>query len=210
MSELSSTNTLTGESVPTSIQGGLPVVHLQVGERLFNTHAHTLCKESAYFRSLVSGEHQQLADGTIFVDADPDLFAHVLRYLRHGIYPVCFNQTGGHHHARYMGIKQLAEHFEIENLARWLANRQYESAIECSLSLERVRLGDMSTSPSSAERIHCVGTPDDNGLVSVLKHSYTAREDVFLRQIRQDRDSPQRIALLRLLRARKDPSPCSL
>lgn len=165
-------------------QGEPPVVHLRVGEKLFNATAHTLSKESTYFRSLVSGQHQQPTDGAFFVDADPDLFAYVLRYLRHGIYPVCFSPDSGHDYATYSGITRLAEQFGIERLTRWLVDRQYESAIECSLSIGWVRLGDASVSHPSAERMYCLGPPDGYGSVCVFKRSFTARPEAFLTQDR--------------------------
>lgn len=146
--------------------------------------AHILAKESACLRSLVSDQRQQLGNVTFFIDADPDLFAYVLRYLRHGIYPVCFNPESGHDYATYMGIRQLAEQFGIGNLARWLADRQYESAIECSVSSQPVLVGAASASYPSTEQVWHVGTPDHFNRVSVFKRKFTPREDVFLIQNR--------------------------
>lgn len=108
-------------------------------ENLHHT-AHTLSKESPYFRSLMSDENQQLADGTFFVDADPGLLACVLRYLRAGIYPICFHRDSGHNYAAYMGIRQLAEQFGIDNLARWLVDRQRKISIDFSVSVQQMRL----------------------------------------------------------------------
>ncbi|POS79760.1 hypothetical protein DHEL01_v201855 [Diaporthe helianthi] len=177
MSELSSTDTLAEESVPVASQGEPPIV-LRIGEKCFYTNVLTLTKESAYFRTMLS---QPPIHGTFFVDADPGLFSYVLRYLRRGIYPVCFSRSSGHDYVTYSGIRLLADKFGIERLARWIAGRQYESAIECSLSVEWTRLMGMPASHSSAEQINCFGTPE-NGWIHMFKRRFTAREDVFLRQ----------------------------
>lgn len=181
MSDLPFTDIFVEESVLAASQRPSRVVRLHVGEKVFSTTVRTLLKESAYFRSLTPDARQKLANETFFVDADPDLFAYVLRYLRHGIYPVCFSLDGGHDYVTYSGIRLLAEKFAIESLARWLADRQYESAIECSVSVGKMRADDTFISHSSAERIDGLGLPEQ-GSIFVFKRRFTAREDVFLKQ----------------------------
>lgn len=105
------------------------LIHLQVGEKVFSTTRHTLCKESAYFRTLLRDQAQQLTGGTYFVDADPELFSHILRYLRHGIYPVSFSRCSGHDYATYLGVERLATEFGIQKLMKWFVDKQYESAM---------------------------------------------------------------------------------
>lgn len=105
------------------------LIHLQVGEKVFSTTRHTLCKESAYFRALLRDQEQQLTGGTYFVDADPELFSHILRYLRHGIYPVSFSRCNGHDYATYLGVERLATEFGIQKLMKWFIDKQYESAM---------------------------------------------------------------------------------
>jgi len=42
-------------------------------------------QESAFFAALFSGRWDNAdADGFFFIDADPDLFEHILRYVRRG------------------------------------------------------------------------------------------------------------------------------
>lgn len=63
-------------------------VLLQVGERRFTTTNETLTNESTFFASLLSGRWSNaLPDGSHFIDADPMLFEHILRYLRRGVLP---------------------------------------------------------------------------------------------------------------------------
>lgn len=62
-------------------------ITLQVGERRFITTAETMTQESAFFAALFSGRRDNAeADGSYFIDADPDLFEHILRYLRRGCF----------------------------------------------------------------------------------------------------------------------------
>lgn len=161
------------------------VVRLQVGETVFVTTYHTLCKESAFFQSSLSDRYQQLTNGTYFVDADPELFAHILRYLRHGIYPVSFTPSKGHDHATYLGIKRLATDLGIERLAKWISEKQYESAIECSVTLERVR-PEFNWHPytfrprSYHSPYHVHFFSDSNSQIWEVKKRLTARPDAFL------------------------------
>lgn len=99
------------------------IVRLQAGETAFVTTHHTLCKVSTFFQSLLSDRSQQLPNGTYFVDADPELFAHILRYLRHGIYPVSFTSSQDHEHGTCLGVKRLATDLGIERLAKGIADK---------------------------------------------------------------------------------------
>jgi phytoene desaturase (3,4-didehydrolycopene-forming) len=68
-------------------------VNLLIGERRFTTTRQTLVTESPFFTSLLSGRWgSTLDDGSYFVDADPALFEHILRYLRHSIYPILYDE----------------------------------------------------------------------------------------------------------------------
>lgn len=48
------------------------------------------------FAALLSGrwDHER-ADGSFFIDADPELFEHVLRYLRHSVLPIFYVSAKG-------------------------------------------------------------------------------------------------------------------
>ncbi|KAL2043480.1 hypothetical protein N7G274_003787 [Stereocaulon virgatum] len=85
-------------------------INLQVGERCFTTLASTLSEGSSFFASLLSGrwEDSQSADGSFFIDADPDLFAHILRYLRRGVLPVVYEKGHGFDHAFYKALQEEA------------------------------------------------------------------------------------------------------
>ncbi|KAJ0108560.1 hypothetical protein J7T55_002164 [Diaporthe amygdali] len=140
------------------------IIHLRVDETVFTTTRHTLCTESSYFQSLLSDRKQQLTDGTHFVDADPELFAHILRYLRHA-------------------------DLQIEGLAKWLHGKHYESAIECSVPFEPVMnlnyVGPTNLSrpylPTDDVDFLVASTSSDNGMVWEVKKNFTVRPEAILR-----------------------------
>ena len=72
-------------------------ITLQVGARCFITTHETLVAESGFFASLLSGRWDNAAeDGSHFVDADANLFEHILRYLRRGVFPFFYEKSKGH------------------------------------------------------------------------------------------------------------------
>ncbi|KAG0651939.1 BTB POZ domain-containing KCTD4 [Hyphodiscus hymeniophilus] len=104
---------------------------LQVGERRFITTKETLTDESEFFTCLLSGRWSSNAqtDGSWFIDADPGLFEHILRYLRRGVLPIFHDSTKGHDHALYRALSVEADFFQIPRLRDWLKQKQYLRAV---------------------------------------------------------------------------------
>jgi phytoene desaturase (3,4-didehydrolycopene-forming) len=108
-------------------------IRLQVGERSFTTTRSTLAEESAYFASLLSGRWETArADGSYFVDADPDLFVHILRYLRRGVLPVFYDVQKGHDEALYDALLKEVSFLGIAALESYLENRTYLDRVAVS------------------------------------------------------------------------------
>lgn len=64
------------------------LIRLQVGERHFTTTKDTLTEESAFFAALLSSRWDKALDyGSSFIDADPALLEHIMRYLRRESFP---------------------------------------------------------------------------------------------------------------------------
>lgn len=101
-------------------------VTLQVGEGRFTTTVEIL-KGSEFFAALTSGrwESNRLEDKSYFVDADADIFAHILRYLRHEILPVFYDSLKGHDFPLYLAVLRQAEYFQIPRLMKWLQEKSY-------------------------------------------------------------------------------------
>ncbi|TAQ85582.1 hypothetical protein B7494_g6087 [Chlorociboria aeruginascens] len=115
-------------------------VTLQVGERRFFTTVKTLTQESGFFAALLSGrwDNVRAADGSYFIDADPDLFDHILRYLRCHVFPVFYNNAKGHDHALYNILMHEARYFGIASLENWLENHRYLRHIKIRHFVEEV------------------------------------------------------------------------
>lgn len=114
-------------------------ITLQVGGRPFITTATTLTHESGYFSSLLSGRWSfPQADRLYFIDADADLFVHILRYLRRGVLPVFYNESRGHDHALYLALLEEARYFDIPRLQKWLHDKTYLQAVKIEYSAEEL------------------------------------------------------------------------
>lgn len=108
-------------------------VILKVGERHFETFRNTLTDESTYFAARLSGRwsDSDANDGSYFIDTDPDIFQHVLAYLRDGTLPLCYNAAAGaFEYERYVALLGQARYFGIARLEDWIENERYLAAIE--------------------------------------------------------------------------------
>lgn len=106
-----------------------PVV-LDVGGRKFHTSIGTLTAKSDFFAAFFSGrwEIPKQADGSVFIDADPDLFEHIIRYLRHGIFPLAWD-VNKHDIQFYGRLGPLARYFQIPMLDTWLTDNLWYTCI---------------------------------------------------------------------------------
>ncbi|KAI4859087.1 BTB/POZ protein [Hypoxylon rubiginosum] len=111
-------------------------VTLQVGERRFTTLRDTLRSESSYFAARLSSRWNDTdEDGSYFIDADPAMFEHVLRYLRSGNFPVFFNaSTQTFDHAKYISLLSEARYFGIPRLEEWIEKDRYLDIVQIKKS----------------------------------------------------------------------------
>ncbi|KAI2634777.1 BTB/POZ protein [Hypomontagnella submonticulosa] len=112
-------------------------VTLQVGERRFTTLRGTLVTESTYFAARLSGRwHDSNEDGSYFIDADPGIFEHILRYLRNGNFPVFFDlKTQMLDHAKYLALLSDARYFGIQRLVEWIEKKRYLEIVQIETSI---------------------------------------------------------------------------
>ncbi|KAF7901774.1 uncharacterized protein EAF01_007073 [Botrytis porri] len=131
---------------------GSPVT-LQVGERRFVTTKNTMTGESPFFAALLSGrwDSNEQVDGSYFIDADPNLFEHILRYLRRSVLPIFYDIKKGHDHALYLALLGEARYFQIARLENWLQNKRYLYAVRIYSSVEE--LNDLWSESLSTEEI---------------------------------------------------------
>ncbi|KAG5914782.1 hypothetical protein E4U42_000304 [Claviceps africana] len=118
-------------------------VKLLVGERVFTTARNTLISESTYFTSLLSGRWgEPQEDGAYFIDADPSLFEHILRFLRHNTFPLFYDQERGHDFGLYVALLGEAKYFGISRLQKWLEDKTYLQAIQVQQSMQVIEEWD--------------------------------------------------------------------
>jgi BTB/POZ domain-containing protein KCTD9 len=120
-----------------------PKVTLQVGEQRFITTSMTLA-ESGFFSALLSGNWDDAQpDGSYFIDADPKLFEHILRYLRRRVFPIFYDKSTGHDYAMYLALLEEAKYFQIPRLEKWLGDQTYLRAVKVRYSARE--LGDINS-----------------------------------------------------------------
>ncbi|KAG6023959.1 hypothetical protein E4U40_003652 [Claviceps sp. LM458 group G5] len=141
-------STLTS-TMPTSSTHAPGTIKLLVGERTFITTRRTLTTESGYFRQRFAtpwGRTPQ--DGAYFIDADPVLFEHILRYLRHPAFPLFYDHVHGHDVGLYASLHNEAVHFQISRLQKWLSAKRYLEAIQVKHTMKVVENWNDCTLPS--------------------------------------------------------------
>lgn len=72
-------------------------------------------------------------DGSYFIDADGDVFQHVLRHLRHEAMPIFYDDIKGHEYALYLAVLEQARYFGVEPLQKWLEGQKYLQAVKVVL-----------------------------------------------------------------------------
>ncbi|KAK4443465.1 hypothetical protein QBC34DRAFT_416982, partial [Podospora aff. communis PSN243] len=105
-----------------------PII-LSVSSTLFTTTIPTLTSRSTYFQSLFRTpdwkKSRQPHNGALFIDSDPEVFTHILQFLRRGVFPLSYDPKSGHNYKLYADILAEAQHFQIPKLTAWIAERLY-------------------------------------------------------------------------------------
>lgn len=128
----SSMDRSTGSTSPISSAPSEPptpnsTVKLQVGERWFTTTRDTLVSQSAFLEALLSSRWKaDREDGSYFIDSDPTLFEHILRYLRRpNVFPIFYDPAKGHNLVLYNALLEEARYFGIDALVDWFEGERY-------------------------------------------------------------------------------------
>ena len=105
---------------------------LKVGERRFITCRSTLTTNSDYFDAVFSGRWptNTTVDGAYFLDADPEMFEHILNYCRRGVMPLFWDKNRGFDVALYGRLLQDAAYFQVKELCKWIKERKYVDAVK--------------------------------------------------------------------------------
>jgi hypothetical protein len=87
-------------------------------------------------------EHACQIDGEPFVDANPDLFDHILNYLRRSYPPIFWTRVGRFDLSLYAAVLREAEYFGVATLADWIREKKYIYTVRITPSIEMERLSD--------------------------------------------------------------------
>jgi hypothetical protein len=100
---------------------------LDIGGRKFKVSRDTLKAESGLFERQLSDRFppwQPEADGSYFLDADPDLFVHLLRFMRRPeVFPVFYSKMNGFDYDLYNHLQAEALYFQVLTLYEWIKDK---------------------------------------------------------------------------------------
>jgi hypothetical protein len=114
---------------------GVQIEARRIGEQRFVTTAETITLESGFFVTLLSGRRVDAqTDSSYFIDADPELFEHIMRYLRCRVLPIFYDNIKGHDYALYLALLEKAKYFQIPRLENWLKDKGYLQVMQIRYS----------------------------------------------------------------------------
>ncbi|KAF2129318.1 hypothetical protein P153DRAFT_316163 [Dothidotthia symphoricarpi CBS 119687] len=107
------------------------VVTLDVGGRKFKASRNTLF-ESGLFRRLLSDSYAWVpeSDGSYYIDADPELFEHLLHFMRRpSVFPLFYDKVAGFDYNTYNRLQGEAKYFRVDALHEWISEKRYLQAV---------------------------------------------------------------------------------
>ncbi|KAI0601143.1 hypothetical protein F4775DRAFT_542851 [Biscogniauxia sp. FL1348] len=138
---------------------------LHVGERDFKTTRQTLVNGSGHFARRIEETWDHNSNfHSYFIDRDPDLFLHILEFLRSGRHPVFFDfNTHVFDLVKYHALLLEARFFEIPKLEGWIAGKKYLRSIKLERSITVVP----DLNQASPVALHIPGINDPNMKISI-------------------------------------------
>ena len=121
------------------------LITLDVSGRKYQTLKATL-QTSPYFQNLLARWDDcsdRKEDGSYFIDADADLFQHVLGFMRRpSKFPLFWTKENGFDHVLYSTLEAEADYFLLHDLRDWIRNKRYQDAVRTSVDVEVLAEGD--------------------------------------------------------------------
>jgi hypothetical protein len=99
------------------------VLTIDIGGRKFRVSRNILEAESGLFRHQLSEHFTWEPDegGSYFLDTDPNLFEHLLRFMRRPeVFPLFYNHAAGFDYDLYNRLEAEAGYFQIDALYKWI------------------------------------------------------------------------------------------
>ncbi|MBE3041622.1 hypothetical protein IMZ48_03385 [Candidatus Bathyarchaeota archaeon] len=114
------------------------IVYLKVGQTTYSIQHETLFKFE-YFNDITP------PCDILILDANEEVFPHIIAYLRRGTYPLVIDAKGRHDIPTYLAILEEAKCLQLKRLAEWLEKGRYVEAarVECTTTI--LEEGDLGT-----------------------------------------------------------------
>jgi hypothetical protein len=109
------------------------------------------------FRRQLSGKFRwdPEADGTYFLDADPDLFEHLLRFMRRPeVFPLFYTKSNGFDYDLYNRLEAEAMYFQVDALYKWINAKSYLMAVVTntySAQVQTINNASLNCYPASVQ-----------------------------------------------------------
>jgi hypothetical protein len=146
-------HTSSGTVAPGTTQTNSNQIVLDVSGRKFRTTRATL-QSCDYFQALLTRWSDNVQpDGSYYVDADPDIFEHVLNFIRRPqTFPLFWDRETGFDHMLYLKLQAEADFFCLHDLRDWIRAKKYLDAVEVTVCCkakvaDRGRLSRTFSSP---------------------------------------------------------------
>lgn len=115
------------------------LIILDVSGRKYRTQKITL-QTSAYFQNLLSRWNDctdRQEDGSYFIDADSDVFEHVLQFMRRpSKFPMLWTKETSFDYALYNKLEVEANYFLLHDLRDWIRKKRYLNAVKTVIEVK--------------------------------------------------------------------------
>lgn len=166
---------------PTATASHTPYPHvitIDVGGRKYKTFTATLRAESDLFRVQISDYFtwEPEPDGSYFLDADPDLFEHLLRFMRRpNVFPLFYTKATGFDYDLYNRLEVEAEYFQMGILHAWIKEKKYLNAI-----ITKTDQPSVMNLKSTSNKNCAVNESVDRYMLPRIEKVYVCPRDIFV------------------------------
>ena len=117
----------------------LRLIVLDVSGHKYRTQEVTL-QSSPYFKSLLArwdDRSDRQEDGSYYIDADADVFHHVLNFMRRpSKFPLFWTKERGFDYALYNKLEVEADYFLLHDLRDWVREKRYLNAVKSIIEIK--------------------------------------------------------------------------
>ncbi|KAF1833006.1 hypothetical protein BDW02DRAFT_580790 [Decorospora gaudefroyi] len=118
------------------------ILTLDIGGRKLKLAPDILRSGSDFFRRLMSGRFpwEPEPDGSYWLDADADLFVHLVRFMRRpNVFPLFYDAAKGFDYDLYHRLQAEADYFQMDALCNWIKEKKYLGAISIKTYTPNIR-----------------------------------------------------------------------